>query len=194
MTATPVTLRYEKGVLVLAASRGNGYQGDDITANARTINSIPLRLRPEPDVPEVLEVRGEVYMPDAAFLEVNKKLVAAGEEPLKNPRNGAAGTLRQLDPKITASRKLAFVAHGMGEVRPVLADSYWQWLQLLRKWGLPATPASKIVSSIDEVIAYIKEFATIRPTLLFQTDGMVVKVDSWRSGGNWGRPPRARGG
>ena len=174
-----VSLRYEKGVLVLAASRGNGYHGDDITANARTINSIPLRLRPDANLPEILEVRGEIYMPDAAFLEVNKRLVAAGEEPMKNPRNAAAGALRQLDPQITASRKLAFLAHGMGEARPVPATSYGQWLQLLRRWGIPTAPAAKQVATVDEVLAAIKDFAVVRPTLPFQTDGMVVKVDDF---------------
>lgn len=186
-----VSLRYEKGVFVLAASRGNGYRGDDITANARTINSIPLRLRHAADLPEVLEVRGEIYMPDAAFLDVNKRLVAAGQEPMKNPRNAAAGTLRQLDPKITASRKLAFLAHGAGEVRPMSVSSYWQWLQLLRKWGIPTAPSSKIVDTIEEVLAEIRDFASIRPTLPFQTDGMVVKVDDFAQRGVLGETSKS---
>lgn len=184
-----VTLRYEGGVLVLAAQRGNGVAGDDITANAKTIGSIPLRLRGK--VPEVLEVRGEVYMPDAVFLEVNKRMLAEGQAPLKNPRNATAGTLRQLDPKIVASRKLAFLAHGAGEVRPMPAKTYWDWLQLLRTWGLPTPPALKRVESIEEVVAYIHEFATIRPTLPFQTDGLVIKVDSFDQRGMLGETSKS---
>src|SRR5690606_35302490 len=110
-----VSLRYEQGVLVLAATRGRGNVGDDITVNARTIGSIPLRLRPDGHpIPPILEVRGEVYMDNEDFQRVNKEIEAEGEQPYANPRNLTAGTLRRLDPKIVAKRRLRFLAHGLG--------------------------------------------------------------------------------
>src|SRR5687768_17097736 len=133
-----VSLRYEDGVLVLAATRGRGNVGDDITVNARTIRSIPLRLNAEGakvPLPRILEVRGEVYMDNEDFQGVNKKIAAEGEEAYANPRNLTSGTLRRLDPRIVAKRRLRFLAHGLGEVEPLPVDNYWQWTQLLRQWG-----------------------------------------------------------
>lgn len=173
-----VSLRYEKGVLQLAVTRGDGWRGDDITANAKTIRSIPLRLQDGAALPDVLEVRGEIYMPDDVFTRVNEALVAAGEEPMKNPRNATAGTLKQLDPKVTASRYLAFFAHGIGQVEPMPTDDYWQWLGMLRQWGLPTTPHVSLAHTIDGVLQTIERFAEMRTELPFQTDGMVVKVRS----------------
>ena len=135
------TLRYEKGLLVLAATRGDGRRGDDITANAKTIHSIPLRLKGG-DFPEVLEVRGEIFMPTDVFQKLNKEREAAGEEIFKNPRNLTTGTLKQLDPKITASRKLRFVSHGLGEVDGLETDSYWDLLKLLEDVGIAHRRAS----------------------------------------------------
>jgi DNA ligase (NAD+) len=174
------TLRYEKGILTLAATRGDGRRGDDITAQARTIRSIPLRLHDTPKPPAVLEVRGEIFMPSAAFLKLNAQRKSAGEEIFKNPRNLTTGTLKQLDPKITAERGLRFIAHGLGEVQPLPTDSYWEWIELLRKWRLPVGEQVKFAKNVDAAIKEIESFAEIRGNLAYQTDGMVVKVDSFR--------------
>jgi DNA ligase (NAD+) len=168
------TLRYEAGLLVLAATRGDGKTGDDITAQARTIQAIPLRLA---DVPRVVEVRGEIYMPNAEFVKLNIQREAAGEEIYKNPRNLTTGTLKQLDPKITAQRRLRFIAHGLGQVDPLPVESYWDWLQLIRKWRLPVAEHASHAADIDQVIKAIEAFAEVRGKLAYQTDGMVVKVD-----------------
>src|SRR2546423_5290334 len=134
-----VSLRYERGRLALAATRGRGNVGDDITVNARTIKSIPLTLRTDAGKippPAILEVRGEVYMDNEDFQRVNKEIEAEGEEPYANTRHLAAGTLRRLDPKIVAKRRLRFLAHGLGQVEPQTSQHYWEWVQRLRKWGL----------------------------------------------------------
>src|ERR1700733_9463819 len=120
-----VSLRYENGRLTVAATRGDGRRGDDITVNVRTIRSVPLVLHDGKSVPRILEVRGEVYMENSIFQAINKQRQEAGEETFANPRNFTAGTLKQLDPKITASRKLRFVAHGLGQIEPLPCDSYW---------------------------------------------------------------------
>jgi DNA ligase (NAD+) len=172
------TTRYEDGVLVLVATRGDGRRGDDITNNARTIRSIPLRLREDGDVPRVLEVRGEIFMPNSEFQRVNRELVEAGEEPLKNPRNATTGTLKSLDPKLAEARKLRFVSHGLGESPHLPAETYWETLKLLKKWGMAVGEQVKLANDVDEVIEAIEQFATVRGTLSYQTDGMVVKVDS----------------
>lgn len=175
-----VSLRYENGLLVLAATRGRGSVGDDITANARTIRSIPLRLHDDGrPIPPVVEVRGEVYMDNEDFQRVNKEIVAEGEEPYANPRNLTAGTLRRLDPKIVARRRLRFLAHGLGQVEPLPVRTYWEWLDLLRGWGLPLPGDVVRVENIDEAIRIINEFQARRRTLPYMTDGMVMKVDSF---------------
>jgi DNA ligase (NAD+) len=190
-----VSLRYEDGRLVLAATRGRGNVGDDITVNARTIKSIPLNLRtsPSPGTPEegrgegprfvppprIVEVRGEVYMDNDDFQRVNKELVAEGEEAYANPRNLTAGTLRRLDPKIVAKRRLRFLAHGLGQVEPLPVDNYWDWTQLLRAWGLPLPKEVWRVENVDEAIKCIHEFEKKRPKLPYMTDGMVMKVDAF---------------
>jgi DNA ligase (NAD+) len=173
------SLRYEKGGLVLAATRGDGRRGDDITAQVRTIHSIPLRLHDHGSIPQVLEVRGEIYMPNEVFQKINKKREEAGEEIFKNPRNLTTGTLKQLDPKMTASRKLSFVCHGFGQVDPLPVESYWEFVKLLKTWHLPIPQHTKFAKDIDEVIAAIEAFANVRGKLPYQTDGMVVKVDSF---------------
>ena len=177
-----VSLRYEGGRLVLAATRGRGNVGDDITANARTIKSIPLVLRTgdgTPPPPAVLEVRGEVYMDNDDFQRVNKELADEGEEAYANPRNLTAGTLRRLDPKIVAKRRLRFLAHGLGQVEPLPTDNYWDWTQLLRKWGLPLPKEVWRVESVDEALKCIHEFERKRPALPYMTDGMVMKVSDF---------------
>jgi DNA ligase (NAD+) len=175
-----VNLRYEKGRLVLAATRGRGNTGDDITINARTIRSIPLSLtETKTPIPAVLEVRGEVYMDNADFQKFNLELTEAGDEPYANPRNLAAGTLRRLDPKLVAKRKLRFLAHGLGQVEPMPAEGYWEWTQILRGWGLPLPTHVERAADIDEVIRQIHLFETVRPKLPYMTDGMVIKIDSF---------------
>ena len=177
-----VSLRYEGGRLVLAATRGRGNVGDDITENARTIKSIPLTLRQDGAAvppPRIVEVRGEVYMDNEDFQRVNKELVAEGEEAYANPRNLTAGTLRRLDPKIVAKRRLRFLAHGLGQVEPLPVDNYWDWTQLLRAWGLPLPKEVWRVEGVDEAIKCIHEFEKKRPKLPYMTDGMVMKVDAF---------------
>ena len=176
-----VNLRYEDGKLVLAATRGRGNMGEDITVNARTIRSVPLTLRDDPKTspPAILEVRGEVYMDNDDFQRVNKEIQAEGEEPYANPRNLTSGTLRRLDPKIVAKRRLRFLAHGLGQVEPLPVDNYWDWTQLLRQWGLPLPKEVWHVDNIDEAIKCIHDFEQIRKKLPYMTDGMVMKVNSF---------------
>src|SRR5688572_2946961 len=178
---TAVSLRYEAGKLVLAATRGRGNVGEDITVNARTIKSVPLTLKRDgKSLPRILEVRGEVYMDNEDFQRVNKEIEADGEEPYANPRNLTSGTLRRLDPKIVAKRRLRFLAHGLGQVEPMPATSYWEWTKLLRAWGLPLPKEVWHVKDVDEAIKCIHEFEKKRPKLPYMTDGMVMKVDDFK--------------
>jgi DNA ligase (NAD+) len=177
-----INLRYENGHLVLAATRGRADIGDDVTVNARTIRAIPLTLTKDGakiPPPAIVEVRGEVYMDNEDFQRVNREIVAEGDEPYANPRNLASGTLRRLDPKIVAKRRLRFLAHGLGQVEPMVADNYWQWTQLLRKWGVPLPKEVWRVETIDDAIKCLHDFEKIRPKLPYMTDGMVMKVDSF---------------
>jgi DNA ligase (NAD+) len=177
---TSISLRYEAGKLVLAATRGRGNVGDDVTINARTIRSVPLSLkRGKTPLPDILEVRGEVYMDNEDFQRVNKEIEAAGDEPYANPRNLTSGTLRRLDPKIVARRRLRFLAHGLGQVEPIPVSTYWEWLELLREWGLPVAHEISRVESAEDVIAQIHAFEKVRPKLPYMTDGIVIKVDSF---------------
>jgi DNA ligase (NAD+) len=179
---TSISLRYENGHLMLAATRGRGNVGDDVTVNARTIKAIPLSLTKDGAKvapPPIVEVRGEVYMDNEDFQRVNKEIVAEGEEPYANARNLTSGTLRRLDPKIVAKRRLRFLAHGLGQVDPLPVETYWEWTQLLRKWGLPLPKEVWRVETIDEAIKCIHEFEKQRPKLPYMTDGMVMKVDSF---------------
>jgi DNA ligase (NAD+) len=175
-----MSLRYEQGVLVLGATRGNGRRGDDVTANVRTIRGIPLRLGGDGHVPDVLEVRGEVFMPAAEFQRINKEREEAGEEIFANPRNATAGTLKRLDSREVAKRRLHFISHGLGQVDPSPSDdSYWAWLQQIKKWGLPITDHAQRVETADEALQKIEAFGKERGKLSYQTDGMVMKVDSF---------------
>ena len=181
---TSISLRYEDGRLVLGATRGRGNVGDDVTVNARTIKSIPLTLpagkaRVKVAVPAILEIRGEVYMDNEDFQRVNREIEAEGEEPYANARNLTSGTLRRLDPKIVAKRRLRFLAHGLGQVDPMPATSYWEWTGLLKDWGLPLPQELQRVENIDEALARIGEFEKLRPKLPYMTDGMVMKVDNF---------------
>jgi DNA ligase (NAD+) len=179
---TSISLRYEEGQLVLAATRGRGNVGDDVTVNARTIRAIPLRLRKgETKIapPPILEVRGEVYMDNEDFQRVNKEIEAEGDEAYANPRNLTSGTLRRLDPKIVAKRRLRFLSHGAGQIEPMPAESYWELTQLFKAWGLPVPSEVSRAKNIDEVVERLREFEKVRPKLPYMTDGMVVKVDSF---------------
>src|SRR4051812_44725336 len=164
---TSISLRYEDGRLVLGATRGRGQLGDDVTVNARTIKSIPLTLNADANAkpPRIVEVRGEVYMDNEDFQRVNKEIEAEGDEPYANARNLTAGTLRRLDPKIVAKRRLRFLAHGLGQVEPIPAEGYWELTKLLREWGFPLPKNMWRVENIDEVIAKLHEFESIRPKL-----------------------------
>ncbi len=169
-------LVYERGRLTSAATRGDGRVGEDVTVNVRTIASIPGRLTGE--VPEIVEVRGEVLMRPEEFDKLNAGLVAAGKSPFANPRNSAAGSLRQKDPRVTASRNLAFLCHGLGEVTGGVSISRQsEGYELLAGWGLPVSPHARVVDGVDAAWAYIDGFADRRHSLEHEIDGVVVKVD-----------------
>ncbi len=174
-----VSLRYERGELHLAATRGDGEQGDDVTAQARTIRAIPLRLRGT-DPPDVLEVRGEIYMPNDEFDRINREREAAGEPLFANARNSTAGTLKSLDPRVVAARRLRFVAHGRGEDAG-LDDvaTYSAFVERLKSLGVPTSPYTKRCGTFDEVATTIEWFRTERLGLGHGCDGMVVRVDSF---------------
>ncbi|EAR54303.1 DNA ligase [Photobacterium sp. SKA34] len=172
-----VSLMYEKGVLVQAATRGDGATGENITHNVRTIRAIPLKLQGD-DWPERLEVRGEVFMPKKGFEELNAKALKKGDKAFANPRNAAAGSLRQLDPKITATRPLSFYAYAVGVVDGrELANTQYERLCQLKAWGLPMCPEIRKVDSIEEVIAYHQNIGEKRQSLGYEIDGVVIKVD-----------------
>jgi DNA ligase (NAD+) len=170
-----VSLRYEAGRLVLGSTRGDGERGDDVTANLRTVREIPLTLLG--DAPEVLEIRGEVYMTNAELARLNEIRQAAGEKPFENPRNSTAGSLKLLDSRLCAQRRLRFVGHGLGETRGLDDSSFHEVYLKLKALGLPVSPYIVRLETIDEVIEYAREWETRRNTLDFQTDGLVVKVD-----------------
>ncbi|MCH2057687.1 MAG: NAD-dependent DNA ligase LigA [Thalassotalea sp.] len=176
-----VSLRYENGVLVQAATRGDGTTGENITENIRTIKSIPLKLMGE-GYPEILEVRGEVFMPKASFDALNEKAIAKGEKTFANPRNAAAGSLRQLDSKITAKRNLAFYAYGIGYVSADgddwLADSHYQRLTQLKAVGMPMCPEVRLLASANDCEAFYKDILAKRDDLSYEIDGTVLKVDN----------------
>jgi len=174
-----VSLRYEAGSLAVAATRGDGRRGDDITSNARTIRAIPLRLDAATGgkIPDVVEVRGEVYWPRSAFAAYNAHRAEQGLEAFANPRNGAAGTLKQLDPKLVAERKLAFLAHGFGEFSEPIAATAGEAMARLAAWGVPVNRFSVVCRTVDEALAAVADWLTRREEVDYETDGMVVKVD-----------------
>lgn len=170
-----MNLRYENGVLVSAATRGDGLVGEDVTANVKTIRTIPLQL-PD-DVPPVLEVRGEVIMHKADFERLNDEQHLEGLKPFVNPRNAAAGCLRQLDPKVTAKRKLSFYAYGLGEVSRVIATTHSGILDKLESWGFPVAKERRVVYGWKALAQFHDWVKEIRPTLPFEIDGVVYKVN-----------------
>jgi len=188
-----ISLRYERGELIRAATRGDGEVGDDVTANVRTIKAVPLVLLGDKQIPAVLEVRGEVYMPTKAFVELNKLRAEAGEPVFANPRNAAAGSLKLLDSRITTKRNLAFFAYATGEVSRPLAENHYQTLQRFKKFGLPVNPEIRQAKDIDEALNICLSWSEKRLKLDYQIDGMVIKVDRFdqqASLGATGRAPR----
>ena len=174
-----ISLRYEDGRFVQGATRGDGATGEDVTANLRTVKAVPLHLRGT-GWPHVLEVRGEVYMPLAAFKRYNERALAEGGKVLANPRNGAAGSLRQLDPRMTAQRPLAFYAYGVGAVEGgELPQTHSATLAKLREWGFPVSGESDVVRGLDGLLGYYRRIGERRDALPFDIDGVVYKVDDY---------------
>src|SRR5262245_59015113 len=152
-----VSLRYESGRFVQGATRGDGERGDDITANLRTVREIPLALGDSP--PAVLEVRGEVFMPNSELVRLNELRRAAEEIPFANPRNATAGSLKMLDPRVCAKRRLRFVSHGLGESKGIESRSYSEVTRQMKGWGIPISPQTRIFDSIDDVIGHAQAWA-----------------------------------
>jgi DNA ligase (NAD+) len=173
-----VSLTYEQGKLTRAVTRGDGEEGDDVTANARTIRTLPQTLKGKGH-PEIIEIRGEVYLSEAEFRRINDAQVEAGEEAYANPRNLAAGTLKQLDSALVAARKLEVVLYGLGHCEPAVAESQTGFQAKLRSWGLPVVEKFWAVRGIDAVWAAIKELDELRRGFAYGTDGAVVKLDSF---------------
>ena len=173
-----ISLRYEKGHLVQGITRGNGTQGDNVFSNVLTIKSIPQRLQNHENAPEVLEVRGEVYMPKKAFTELNAAKIDAGEPEFANPRNAAAGSLKLLDARITAQRKLAFFAYSLGEVSEPIAETHYESMQHLRELGLPVNDMVN-ADTVDDVLKICHAWDKKKTNLGYQIDGMVIKVNRY---------------
>ena len=175
-----ISLRYENGVLVQAATRGDGASGEDVTSNIRTIRAIPLRLQ-GPNLPNVIEVRGEVFMHRADFEAMNKTAAKSGEKEFANPRNAAAGSLRQLDSKVTAKRPLSFFAYGLGALEPSqwLPSTHSELLNLYEVLGLPVCRERTVVSSLDGLMKFYAGIAAKREQLPYEIDGVVYKVNSF---------------
>ncbi len=170
-----ISLTYVQGLLTTAATRGDGERGEDVTANVRTIRAVPLKLLGD-GWPALLEVRGEIYMPRSGFDAFNRKALANGEKPLVNPRNGAAGSLRQLDPQLTAQRPLAFYAYSTA-TRDQLPDTQLDTLERLKDWGIPVNPEVRRVQGLAGCLDYHRRIGLLRPTLGYDIDGVVYKVD-----------------
>ncbi|SOD65512.1 DNA ligase (NAD+) [Streptomyces zhaozhouensis] len=185
-----VNLTYEQGRLTRAATRGDGRTGEDITPNVRTIREVPNRLLGD-RVPELVEIRGEVFFPMERFEELNERLVAAGEKPFANPRNAAAGSLRQKDPKVTASRPLQMVVHGIGARQGFDIARLSEAYELLAEWGLPTARASKVVTSLEGVREFIAYYGEHRHAVEHEIDGVVVKLDEIPLQGRLGHTSRA---
>ncbi|MEL7173842.1 MAG: NAD-dependent DNA ligase LigA, partial [Pseudomonadota bacterium] len=170
-----LTLRYQRGELVEAATRGDGAEGENVTANARTIDDLPETLAGE--APEVFEVRGEVYMTHADFAALNARQSEAGAKVFANPRNAAAGSLRQLDSSITAVRPLRFFAYSWGDASALPADTQWGMLQALRAWGFSVNKHARRFETVEALVAHYREIESIRASLGYDIDGVVYKVD-----------------
>ena len=187
-----VSLTYEDGKLVLGATRGDGTTGENITANLRTLRGVPLKLRGE--VPSLIEIRGEVFLPLAAFRKMNEEAEAVGEKVFVNPRNAAAGSLRQLDPKLTSKRPLSIYVYAVGAVEGAqLPSTHWELLAQLRDWGLPVSKLAKRVRGVEGCLEYYARIGEQRAKLEFDIDGVVYKLDDLAGReelGNVSRAPR----
>ncbi len=184
-----VELIYQDGILVLSSTRGDGTIGEDVTAQVKTITAIPLKLRNA--VPGLLEVRGEVFMDEAGFHKLNKEQHAGQRSLFANPRNAAAGSLRQLDPKITATRPLRFFAYGVSSPEATHCTTQTELLDHLKKLGLPVNNLTRHCKTIDDVVLAYHEFLTIRHELPYDIDGMVVKVNNFSLQSRFGNKARA---
>ena len=173
-----VSLRYEKGILVQAATRGDGQIGENITQNIRTIKTIPLVLIGD-NIPAIVEIRGEVFMPLAGFSAYNKKAQAADEKTFANPRNAAAGSLRQLDSQKTAKRPLDMICYGFGEISETIAHNYADFLTIIQAWGLPTSPERATLKDIQGCLDYYQKLVKKRPKLDYEIDGIVYKVNDF---------------
>jgi DNA ligase (NAD+) len=172
-----MSIRYEDGILVNAATRGDGTTGENVTANVKTIREIPQRL--PKGLPAVVEVRGEVYMAKSDFLALNAEMEAQGKQLYVNPRNTAAGSLRQLDARVTESRKLKFFAYAWGEISEPndLPKSQYEMVQTFKGWGFPVNPLMQRLNSVDDILAHYHDIGLARPDLDYDIDGVVYKVD-----------------
>ncbi|MGC4876541.1 NAD-dependent DNA ligase LigA [Micromonospora sp. DT43] len=189
-----INLTYEAGRLIRAATRGDGRTGEDVTANVRSIRGVPGQLAPSaefPTLPELLEVRGEIYFPVAAFADLNASLVEQGRAPFANPRNAAAGSLRQKDPRVTASRPLRLVVHGIGARRGFQPTAQSESYAALKAWGLPTSDRWRVVPDLSGVAEYIAYYAEHRHDVEHEIDGVVVKVDPVSIQGRLGSTSRA---
>ncbi|MCL4767531.1 MAG: NAD-dependent DNA ligase LigA [Hyphomicrobiaceae bacterium] len=171
-----ISIRYEHGRLAEAATRGDGTEGENVTANVRTIRGIPHTLGAA-DFPDVIDVRGEIYLAHDDFQKLNADQAAAGQKVFANPRNAAAGSLRQLDPKVTASRPLRFFAYSWGEASRLPARTQWEVYQAYRRWGFPTNPLARLCCGLDEMLAFYRETSVQRATLGYDIDGIVYKVN-----------------
>lgn len=174
-----VNLIYEKGVFRVGATRGDGFTGEDVTQNLRTIRSLPLKMRPrDPDrLPDRIEIRGEVYLEKAAFRKLNERRVEQGESAFANPRNAAAGSLRQLDPRITARRPLKLFCYGVGSIEGRSFTTHWDTLQSLRDWAFPTNPDIRLARDVQACVGYYRHMESIREKLPYEIDGIVLKVN-----------------
>jgi DNA ligase (NAD+) len=171
-----ITLRYEGGRLVQGATRGDGYEGENVTANVRTIGDIPQAIESR-GFPDPFELRGEIYMSRAAFQRLNAEQAKRDERLFANPRNAAAGSLRQLDPNVTAKRPLRFFAYGWGEVADLPAETQWDAYQVLLAWGFPLNPLIRLTRSIEEMLETYRDIESGRSGLDYDIDGIVYKLD-----------------
>ncbi len=188
MDGVAVELVYEKGHLRVGSTRGDGYRGENVTQNLRTIHSIPLTLLSgDLPPPELLEVRGEVYMDLGEFKKLNEERLARGEPPFANPRNAAAGSLRQLDPGITAGRPLKIFCYGIGQVEGRSFQRHWEVLTALKAWGVRINPQIERCRGIEAAIQYHQRLEHQRHGLSYEIDGVVIKVDDLALPGAPGR-------
>ncbi|AFI84722.1 DNA ligase (NAD(+)) LigA [Methylophaga nitratireducenticrescens] len=175
-----ISIRYENGLLVQAATRGDGAVGEDVTENVRTIRNVPLKLHGK-NVPQVVEIRGEIYMPKAGFEKLNQQRLANNEKLFVNPRNAAAGSLRQLDSSVTASRPLALFCYGLGELQGMeRPSSHTEAMQIISEWGGAVSPDTKQLKGVDECLEYLHQLGERRASLSYDIDGVVFKVDDSR--------------